>query len=220
MGLVRHTNHLEACYTVGPHTISFPRIKDASHLELGSKYFVSDADFARLVAILRLAVPYTGMILTARESAALRNEVIHFGVSQIDGGTKIELGGYSKTENESMNLNRGQFRINDDRSLNEIIDDLLDKDMLPSFCTACYRLGRTGEHFMEFSVPGFIKRYCSPNAILTLAEYLMDYAPAATAEKGWTVIEKNIETLDSDKVKAAVKDKIVRIKNGERDLYF
>ena len=220
MGLVRHTNHLEACYNVGPHTISFPRIKDASHLELGNKYFVSDADFARLVAILRLAVPYTGMILTAREPAALRDEIIHFGVSQIDGGTKIELGSYAQMQHNDVNLNRGQFRINDDRSLNEIIDDLLDKDMLPSFCTACYRLGRTGEHFMEFSVPGFIKRYCSPNAILTLAEYLVDYAPAATAAKGWAVIEKNIETLDSDKVKAAVKDKITRIKNGERDLYF
>lgn len=220
MGLVRHTNHLEACYKVGPHTISFPRIKDASHLELGSKYFVSDADFARLVAILRLAVPYTGMILTAREPAALRDEIIHYGVSQIDGGTKIELGAYAKTETEGLNLNKGQFRINDDRSLNEIIDDLLDKDMLPSFCTACYRLGRTGEHFMEFSVPGFIKRYCSPNAILTLAEYLVDYASETTAEKGWSVIEKNIQTLDSDHVKTAVKDKIVRIKNGERDLYF
>lgn len=220
MGLVRHTNHLEACYNVGPHTISFPRIKDASHLELGSKYFVSDADFARLVAILRLAVPYTGMILTAREPAALRDEIIHYGVSQIDGGTKIELGAYAKTETEGLNLNKGQFRISDDRSLSEIIDDLLDKDMLPSFCTACYRLGRTGEHFMEFSVPGFIKRYCSPNAILTLAEYLVDYAPETTAEKGWSVIEKNIQTLDSDHVKTAVKDKIVRIKNGERDLYF
>lgn len=220
MGLVRHTNHFEACYNVGPHTVSFPRIKDASHLEMGTKYFVNDNDFARLVAILRLAIPYTGMILTAREPAALRDEVINYGVSQIDGGTKIELGTYSNSKNEAMNLNRGQFRINDDRSLNEIIDELLDKNMLPSFCTACYRLGRTGEHFMEFSVPGFIKRYCTPNAILTLAEYLMDYAPAATAEKGWKIIEKNIETLDNEKIKAAVKEKIVRIKNGERDLYF
>ena len=220
LALVRHTNHLEACYNVGPHTISFPRVKDASMLDLGDKYFVSDDNFTKLVAILRLAVPYTGMILTARESAKLRDEVIQFGVSQIDGGTKIELGSYSEKENTGKNLNKGQFRINDDRSLNEIINELLDKDMLPSFCTACYRLGRTGEHFMEFSVPGFIKRYCTPNAILTLAEYLVDYAPKATAKKGWDVIFKNIEKIDDEKIKISIKEKIEMIKSGKRDLYF
>ncbi|MCE5179087.1 MAG: [FeFe] hydrogenase H-cluster radical SAM maturase HydG [Porphyromonadaceae bacterium] len=218
MGLVRHTNHLEACYNVGPHTISFPRVKDASMLQMGSQYFVSDEDFSRLVAILRLAVPYTGMILTAREPAALRNELIQFGISQIDGGTKIELGSYV-TEEKDHDLNRGQFRINDDRSLNEIIDELLTQDMLPSFCTACYRLGRTGEHFMEFSVPGFIKRFCTPNAILTLAEYLVDYAPERTAEEGWKVIEKNMDGLNK-KVQKEVRQRIVKIKDGERDLYF
>lgn len=218
LGLVRHTNHLEACYNVGPHTISFPRIKDASMLQMGDKYFVSDEDFARLIAILRLAVPYTGMILTAREPEKLRNELLQFGVSQIDGGTKIELGSYAKKE-KNLNLNRGQFRINDERHLNEIIDELLHQNMLPSFCTSCYRLGRTGEHFMEFSVPGFIKRYCTPNAMLTLAEYLVDYAPEETAKKGWEVIEKNISTLN-EKVQTQVKDKIEKIKLGERDLYF
>ncbi len=182
MGLVRHTNHLEACYNVGPHTISFPRIKDASMLNMGKKYFVSDEDFTRLVAILRLAVPYTGMILTAREPQHLRDELIQFGVSQIDGGTKIELGSYKEKE-ANKDLKKGQFRINDNRSLNQIIDELLEQNMLPSFCTSCYRTGRTGEHFMEFSVPGFIKRFCTPNAILTLAEYLEDYAPEHTAKK-------------------------------------
>lgn len=222
MGLVRHTNHLEACYNVGPHTISFPRVKDASMLDLGNKYFVSDEDFTKLVAILRLAVPYTGMILTAREPAKLRDEIIQFGVSQIDGGTKIEIGSYSeeKEKEKEKNLDRGQFRINDDRSLNEIIDDLLDKDMLPSFCTACYRLGRTGEHFMEFSVPGFIKRYCTPNAILTLAEYIVDYAPETTAKKGWEVINKNIEKLADEKIKISIKEKIEMIRSGKRDLYY
>lgn len=218
MGLVRHTNHLEACYNIGPHTISFPRIKDASMLDLGDEYFVSDEDFTRLVAILRLAVPYTGMILTAREPAKLRNQLIQFGVSQIDGGTRIELGSYAEKE-QGHDLKKGQFRINDDRSLNEIIDELLQQDMLPSFCTACYRLGRTGEHFMEFSVPGFIKRFCSPNAMLTLAEYLVDYAPERTAEMGWSVIEKNIHLLD-EKAQHQVREKIGRIKQGERDLYF
>ncbi len=220
MGLVRHTNHLEACYNVGPHTISFPRIKDASTLNLGTKYFVSDQDFARLIAILRLAVPYTGMILTAREPAFLRNEIIQYGVSQIDGGTKIELGSYTKTLNSEQNLNKGQFRINDERSLNEIIDELLHNNMLPSFCTSCYRMGRTGEHFMEFSVPGFIKKFCTPNAILTLAEYLMDYAPESTYVKGWEVIWQNLKPLENEKIYPHLIDRIEKIKQGERDLYF
>lgn len=218
LGLVRHTNHLEACYNVGPHTISFPRIKDASMLDLGDKYFVSDEDFARLVAILRLAVPYTGMILTAREPVSLRNELIQYGISQIDGGTKIELGSYVEKE-ENHDLNKGQFRINDSRSLNDVIDELLDQEMLPSFCTSCYRAGRTGEHFMEFSVPGFIKHFCTPNAILTLAEYLEDYAPAATAQKGWEVIEKNVLELN-EKMQKSLRKRIERVKQGERDLYY
>ena len=218
MALVRHANHLEACYNVGPHTISFPRIKDASGLNFGDKYFVSDDDFTRLIAILRLAVPYTGMILTAREPERLRNEIIQYGVSQIDGGTKIELGSYSQEE-KNENLDKGQFKINDDRSLAEIIDELLEQDMLPSFCTSCYRRGRTGEHFMEFSVPGFIKRFCGPNALLTLAEYIMDYANTTTAEKGWRAIEKNLLTLD-EKTQLSVRSKIEKIRNGERDLYY
>lgn len=223
MGLVRHTNHLEACYHVGPHTISFPRIQNASKLDLGEDYSVSDADFARLVAILRLAVPYTGMILTARENAKLRHEVIQFGVSQIDGGTKLELGSYSGTVNEEQDLNREQFQINDNRSLNEIVDELVSNDFLPSFCTACYRRGRTGEHFMEFSVPGFIKRFCSPNAMLTLAEYLEDYAPADTKTKGWEVIEKNLNDLQEHEESVNINElriRLLRVQSGERDLYF
>ncbi len=218
MSLVRHANHLEACYNVGPHTISFPRIKDASTLNIDDRYFVSDEDFARLIAILRLSVPYTGMILTAREPESLRNELIQYGVSQIDGGTKIELGGYVEKD-FNHELNKAQFRINDDRSLNEVVDELLEQGMLPSFCTSCYRMGRTGEHFMEFSVPGFIKRYCTPNAMLTLAEYLEDYAPAETARKGWQVIEKNLDNLD-EKMRHSVTEKLDSVRKGERDLHY
>lgn len=222
LSLVRHANHLEACYNVGPHTISFPRLQVASTFKQEEKYKVSDEDFTRLVAILRLAVPYTGMILTAREPEAIRKEVLQFGVSQIDAGTKIELGEYAKKEEDivDQNLNREQFKINDDRSLGDVIDELLDDSYLPSFCTACYRLGRTGEHFMEFSVPGFIKRFCSANAILTLAEYIMDYAKPSTAEKGWKVIEKNLVDLEEFKNTDEIKTRIERIKQGERDLYF
>ncbi len=222
LSMVRHTNHLEACYNVGPHTISFPRLQDASMINKDDKYIVTDEEFTRLVAILRLAVPYTGMILTARENEKIRKEVLRYGVSQIDGGTKIELGNYSEdeTQNDEQDLNREQFKINDDRSLAEVIDELLDDNFLPSFCTACYRLGRTGEHFMEFSVPGFIKRYCSANAILTLAEYIEDYGKESTAIKGWKVIEKQIEELKEFQKVDEIKDRIERIKKGERDLYF
>ncbi len=220
LGLVRHANHFEAVYNIGPHTISFPRIKAAAGTDVDPKYLVSDEDFTRLIAILRLAVPYTGMILTAREPASIRKEVLTFGVSQIDGGTKLELGSYSEDQFDSQNLNREQFEINDSRSLNEIIDELLDQGYLPSFCTGCYRVGRTGEHFMEFSVPGFIKRYCTPNAILTLSEYLLDYAPDKTAEKGWEVIEDNLRKINNTATETETRKRLERIKKGERDLFF
>lgn len=220
LGLVRHTNHFEACYKVGPHTISFPRIQDASSASVDPRYMVSHEEFIRLVAILRLAVPYTGMILTARENPMVRREVMKFGVSQIDGGTKLELGSYSDSVNEEQDLNKEQFKINDSRSLNEIIDELIEDEYLPSFCTACYRKGRTGEHFMEFSVPGFIKRFCTPNAILTLAEYLVDYASSDTAGKGWKLIEKNLEEIESKKNVTEIRRRIELIRTGQRDLYF
>ncbi len=220
LGLVRHTNHLEACYNVGPHTISFPRLKDYSNMNYDKRYAVSDVDFAKLVAILRLAVPYTGMILTARENATLRAEVLKYGVSQIDGGTKIEMGAYSELEKERQDLTREQFMINDNRSLNDVVEELVNNDYLPSFCTSCYRAGRTGEHFMEFSVPGFIKRFCTPNAILTLSEYLMDYAKPETAIKGWDLIERKLSEINEEKLVTQVRDRIEKIKLGQRDLYF
>lgn len=220
LGLVRHTNHLEACYNVGPHTISFPRIQNTSCFNINNQYSVSDEDFIKLVAILRLAVPYTGMILTARESHEIRREVIKFGVSQIDGGTKIEIGSYSEKNGDPQDLKREQFCINDNRSLNEIINELVEDDFLPSFCTACYRLGRTGEHFMEFSVPGFIKEKCTPNAILTFAEYLEDYANKESYTNGWKIIEDNINKIDDLNLKNSIKNKIDKLKNNQRDLYY
>lgn len=219
MGLLRHVNHFEAVYNVGPHTISFPRIKEASGFEVDPKYAVSDPDFTRLVAILRLAVPYTGLILTAREPAHIRDEVLQYGVSQIDGGTNIEMKGYSRRKAQ-QDLDHEQFTINDNRTLNEVIDELIGHGYLPSFCTACYRLKRTGEHFMEFSVPGFIKRFCQPNAMLTLAEYLEDYAPPATREKGHQLIRDNLKDYSDEQFREKLVDRLERIKQGERDLYF
>ncbi len=221
MALVRHVNHLEAVYRVGPHTISFPRLQNASGIQKDKLQLVNNNDFTKLIAILRLAVPYTGLILTAREPAHIRDEILSFGVSQIDGGTKLELKGYTEnTDNSEQDLTREQFQINDNRSLNEIIDDLIDKQLLPSFCTSCYRVGRTGEHFMEFSVPGFIKRFCQPNAILTLAEYLEDYAPETTKIKGYNLIEKEIEKIDDQRLKQNLISKLNLIKTGKRDLYY
>ncbi len=220
LALVRHVNHFEKVYNVGPHTISFPRIKNASELNIDDKYLVSDDDFTKLVAILRLAVPYTGMILTAREPVSVRNEVLRFGVSQIDGGTNIQMEGYTNKNEQNQDLEMEQFEINDTRSLAEVIDELIDTDYLPSFCTACYRLGRTGEHFMEFSVPGFIKRYCAPNAILTLAEYLEDYASEEQKQKGYAMIERKMLELAKFQKTTQLESKLERLKQGERDLYF
>jgi 2-iminoacetate synthase len=221
MGLLRHANHFEACYNVGPHTISFPRIQYASELNIDKNHLVSDYDFTRLVAILRLAVPYTGLILTARESPVIRDEILQFGVSQIDGGTNIEMGGYSKNkENENQDIDFEQFQINDNRSLNEIMEELIDHKYIPSFCTSCYRAGRTGEHFMEFSVPGFIKRFCQPNAMLTLAEYLEDYAPAETKIKGEKLLEEKLAEMGEDGFKEKLVEKLNLVKEGKRDLYF
>jgi len=219
MGLVRHVNHLESVYHVGPHTISFPRLKRASGAVAHPRYQVSDGDFTRMVAILRLAVPYTGLILTAREPAAIRDEILQFGVSQIDGGSKIEMKAYSGGD-RSQDLDAEQFELNDNRSLAEVMDELIAKGFLPSFCTACYRAGRTGEHFMEFSVPGFIKRFCTPNAMLTLAEYLEDYAAVGTRERGYRLIRENLETNGASAMKQQIEERLARIAGGERDLYF
>ena len=185
LGLVSHALFLQDRYHCGPHTISFPRLRPASGVAIDDRWLVSDDDFKRVVAILRLSVPYTGMILTAREPAALRNEIMGFGVSQIDAGSRIELGGYTEAGDSQQQVReREQFELGDVRTLDEIVRQLLVDDYIPSFCTACYRLGRTGEHFMEFAIPGFIERLCTPNALSTLLEYLVDYASPETRAAG------------------------------------
>lgn len=220
LGLVTHANYLKDKFGVGPHTISFPRIQPATDLKIDLPYKVSDDEFKRLVAILRLAVPYTGLIMTARESEAIRDEVIEYGVSQIDAGTKLEIGGYKNQHGSEQELNKEQFQIGDTRELDETMAWLLSRGFIPSFCTACYRMGRTGEHFMEFAIPGFIKRFCTPNAILTLAEYLEDYASDKTKEIGYNLIEKELEKM----AESVQKDKIIvnleAIKTGKRDFRF
>ncbi len=220
MAMVSHARYLQEKFGVGPHTLSFPRIKPAEGLDLNLKYQVSDEEYKRLVAILRLAVPYTGLIMTAREPAELRREVLAFGVSQIDAGTKLEIGGYQeKREAGDQTLNREQFKVGDTRGLDEVIGEILEEDYIPSFCTSCYRLGRTGEHFMEYAIPGFIGKFCTPNALVTLAEYLEDYASPETKAKGEAALCREVEKL-APAQRDEVLRRLERIRAGERDLYF
>jgi 2-iminoacetate synthase len=220
LGLVSHALHLQARYGVGPHTISFPRLRPASGGDFDGKWSLGDADFKRVIATLRLAVPYTGLILTARENAALRREVMKLGVSQIDAGSRIEIGGYTEAGDAQV-MEREQFELGDVRSLDDVMRELLDDGYVPSFCTACYRLGRTGEHFMEFAIPGFIKGFCTPNALTTLAEYLQDYACPSTKAVGERVIEDTIASLENSHVKRELIARLERIRcTDERDLYF
>lgn len=220
LGLVSHALHLQERFGVGPHTISFPRVRRAHGVRLSDRWFVSDEDFKRVVAVLRLAVPYTGLILTAREPPELRRELLGFGVSQIDAGTRIELGGYTEA-GDAQCLQREQFELGDIRSLDEVMGDLLTDGYIPSFCTACYRLGRTGEHFMEFAIPGFIKRFCTPNALLTAMEYLVDYASPQTRAAGLKLIENELTQMPATKAKDELVARLSRIRETEdRDLYF
>jgi len=219
LGLITHSNFLMERFGVGPHTISFPRIRPAHGVEMDEEHFVSDHDFKRLVAILRLAVPYTGLILTARESPELRTEVMQFGVSQIDAGTRIELAGYTKDSDE-QELNREQFQIGDVRSVDEILRELIDTGYIPSFCTSCYRQGRTGTHFMEYAIPGFIHNFCTPNALMTLAEYLEDYAEEETRAAGDRLIKGELAKIEDAEIRQQTEARLADIRTGTRDLYF
>lgn len=222
LGLVSHALHLQERFGVGPHTISFPRLRPSLGVRRDWPWRVSDRDFMRAVAILRLAVPYTGLILTAREPPELRRQVMALGVSQIDAGSRIELGGYTEAgDSQTQVLEREQFELGDIRSLDAVMRELLEDGYIPSFCTACYRLGRTGTHFMEFAIPGFIQRFCTPNALLTLMEYLVDYASPETRRTGLRLIGRELSRLGAGRLKRELADRLARIRRSdERDLYF
>jgi len=230
LGLVAHAIHLMKHYRIGPHTISFPRIRPASGVNLRevAEHDVCDHDFLRLIAILRLSVPYTGLIVTAREPAPLREKALGFGVSQIDAGSRIEIGGYIEAgDAQTQVLEKGQFELGDIRPLDEVVRQLLKDGYVPSFCTACYRLGRTGEVFMEYAIPGFIQNMCTPNALLTLQEYLIDFASPETRALGEALIQEEAAGLsDSGYVatsgyRLGILDRLERIRDTEeRDLYF
>ncbi|MBD5402389.1 [FeFe] hydrogenase H-cluster radical SAM maturase HydG [bacterium] len=218
--LLMHAEHLEAVYGVGPHTISVPRIRKADDIDPNEfDNGIDDDIFAKIVACIRISVPYTGMIISTRESKACREKVLQLGISQISGGSKTSVGGYAHPENEAEE-ETAQFDISDRRTLDEVIKWLMELDYVPSFCTACYREGRVGDRFMAICKEQQIHNFCHPNAIMTLKEYLQDYASETTKNVGQSLIEKEIKTLGDTKIRTLVEENLAKIENGERDFRF
>ena len=217
-GLLMHAEHLEAVHGVGPHTISVPRVKKADDIDPTEfDNSLSDEMFCKLAALIRIAVPYTGMIISTRETPEVREKIIRLGVSQISGGSRTSVGGYTEEERPH---DTEQFDVSDNRTLDEVVNWLMKSGYIPSFCTACYREGRTGDRFMQLCKSGQIQNCCHPNALMTLKEYLVDYASKETKKIGDELIEKEIENIGKDKIKELVKEQLLKIENGTRDLYF
>lgn len=219
-GLLMHAEHLEAAFGVGPHTISLPRLRNADDVDASSfTNGIDDDTFAKIVACIRVAVPYTGMIISTRESQAVRERVLHLGVSQLSGGSKTSVGGYTTIEPEDAKTD--QFELEDTRTLDEVVRWLMEMDYLPSFCTACYREGRTGDRFMSLLKSGQIQNCCHPNALMTLQEYLMDYASPATKAIGDKLIDKEVLNVPNLKARQVVLDNLKMIReNNRRDFRF
>lgn len=219
VGLLMHAHHLETVFGVGPHTVSVPRIQPAS--DISPEDFdnsISDEIFKKIIACIRIALPYTGMIISTRESQAVREAVLEIGISQISGGSKTSVGGYAKSEEPEENT--AQFDLSDQRTLGEVVEWLIDLGYIPSFCTACYREGRTGDRFMTLLKSGQIANCCQPNALMTLKEFLEDYANDTTQIKGEEVIKSELEMIPNPRVKQRAEEYIKNIKDGERDFRF
>lgn len=218
-GLLMHAEHLEAVHGVGPHTISVPRIRRADDIDPDTfDNGIDDDIFAKIVACIRISVPYTGMIVSTRESQTCRERVLHLGVSQISGGSRTSVGGYVEPEEEDDNS--AQFDVSDNRSLDEVVNWLMRLGYIPSFCTACYREGRTGDRFMSLCKSGQIQNCCHPNALMTLKEYLMDYASEDTREIGLKLIEKEIPNVPREKTREILERHLKEIEEGQRDFRF
>jgi 2-iminoacetate synthase len=218
LALMEHANHLERAYGCGPHTISFPRIEPAEGAPLPEHipYAVSDEDFKKIIAIIRIALPYTGIILSTRENDAMRTELFNYGISQISAGSRTNPGAYSDEAEQSGS----QFALGDHRSLEEVISTMIDSGYVPSFCTGCYRKGRVGHDFMDLAKPGLIKAYCLPNALFTFREYLNDFASAETREKGLKLIKEMLQELPKNEHTQKIENTLAAIDDGKRDLYF
>lgn len=222
IALLLHALHLEAMFGVGPHTISVPRMRPAAGVDLNTfPFLVSDEDFKKLIAIIRLAVPYTGMLISTRESPKFRDELISVGISQLSAGSCTGVGGYYKDYAGAVDADEvPQFELEDHRSLDEVISGVCRSGYIPSFCTACYRSGRTGDRFMPLAKSGQIQNVCQPNAILTFREYLLDYALPETRQAGEEAIAKHLNYIGRQSVREEVKSRLGKIDQGERDLYF
>ncbi len=218
-GLLMHAEHLEAVHGVGPHTISVPRVKRADDIDPNAfDNGIDDEIFAKIIACIRIAVPYTGMIISTRESKEVRERALHLGVSQISGGSKTSVGGYCEEEPEDENSE--QFDVSDKRTLDEVVHWLMDLDYIPSFCTACYREGRTGDRFMSLCKSGQIQNCCHPNALMTLKEYLEDYASPDTKKIGEDLIQKELGNIPKEKVREITVHHLQEIEKGNRDFRF
>lgn len=220
LALLQHSSYLQQKYGAGPHTISVPRLEPALGSELAShpRYPVSDNDFCKIVAVLRLAVPYTGIIMSTRETPKLRQLMLALGVSQISAGSRTNPGGYLEDTRANTEFEAGQFSLGDHRTLDEVIQDVAMLGHIPSFCTACYRSGRTGEDFMSLAQPGMIKNMCHPNALFTFKEYLLDYASAKTRVVGEKLIQQELAKLPPQKYNT-IKKMLDDLKSGKRDLF-
>ena len=218
-GLLMHAEHLEAGHGGGPHTISVPRVKHADDIDPSAfDNGIDDDIFAKLVACIRIAVPYTGMIISTRESKECRERVLHLGISQISGASRTSVGGYSEPEPEDENSE--QFDVSDKRTLDEVVHWLMDMKYIPSFCTACYREGRTGDRFMSLCKTGQIQNCCHPNALMTLKEFLMDYASPETRKIGEELIQSELVNIPRERTREIVVERLAKIENGERDFRF
>ena len=217
MAMMQHIRHLEKKFGVGPHTISFPRMEPAVGSEIAARppHPVSDADFLKMIAIMRLAVPYTGMIMSTRESEGVRRATFEVGVSQISAGSRTDPGGYKDGEGDP---NGSQFQLGDHRTVDEVVGDVIKLGFLPSFCTACYRTGRTGQDFMDLAKPGEIKYHCQPNALSTFQEYLTDYAGPVTKSAGEKLISIELEHMDEQQTACAL-PMLNKVRRGERDVF-
>ena len=218
-GLIMHAEHLEAVHGVGPHTISVPRVKPA--MDIDPDVFdngIPDEMFEKIIALIRITVPYTGMIISTRESQAVRERALRYGISQISGGSRTSVGGYTE---QARPHDTEQFDVSDQRTLDDVVSWLIDQEHVPSFCTACYRAGRTGDRFMSFCKSGQILNYCHPNALVTLAEYLTDYAKPDTSQKGFALIERELLKVEDEKRRRQCTEAISAVVHkGERDLRF
>lgn len=217
-GLLMHAEHLEAVHGVGPHTISVPRVKRADDIDPTEfDNSLSDEMFCKIVACIRIAVPYTGMIISTRETPEVRAKIIRLGVSQISGGSRTSVGGYTEKERPH---DTEQFDVSDNRTLDEVVNWLMRSGYIPSFCTACYREGRTGDRFMSLCKSGQIQNCCHPNALMTLKEFLLDYASSDTKRIGEALIEKEIPNIPKENVQKVVRERLIKIENGDRDFRF